>query len=259
MINENGSCYSSLKLQAIYLNRQLSAEIDPLDPIFAQSYRQPLKALLFHLQSLKTAEKILLEFTQFTLHFGSELCDGLKGSWRSSLQPVPIENPIYPPLSNFPVCIGGFTAEWFNFLLEGVSSTGLLSKSTLILKASPSTGLTLLLPGNNPAEIQIGQFTFTPFRCDEGCAVMVSLREFSALVHLSVKLNSKIDFYFGPVGFPFVAELFTSGAFECKFVMATVPAIIDDTISETISNESTAGTSDTDDEYVSATEDESEN
>lgn len=200
MVNENGSCYSSLKLQSFYLNRQISTEVDAFDPIFSQSYRQPLKSFLFHLQSLNTSEKILLEFTRVTLHFGSEVCEGLKGSWRSLLQPIPIENPIYSPVDNFPVCIGGFTSEWFNFLLEGVSSSSLLSKSTLILKASPATGLTLTLPGNNPAEIEIGQFTFTPFKCDEICSVMVSLREFSALIHLSVKLKTQIDFYFGPAG-----------------------------------------------------------
>lgn len=200
VVNENGSCFASLKLQSFYLNRELSPEIDPNDPIFSQSYRQPIKSLLFHLQALITSEKILFEFTRFSLHFGSQVCEGLKGTWRSVLQPVPIENPIYPPLDNFPVCIGGFTSDWFNYLLEGVSSSGLLSKSTLILKASPSSGLSLTLPGKNPAEIQIGQYTFTPFRCQETCAVMVSLREFSALVHLASKLESKIDFYFGPSG-----------------------------------------------------------
>lgn len=199
-VNENGSCFVSLKLQSFYLNREISTEIDPFDPIFTQSYRQPLKSLLFHLQALVTAEKILLEFTRFSLHIGSQVSEGLKGTWRSDLQPVPIENPIYPPVDNFPVCIGGFTTEWFNFLLEGVSSSGLLTKSTLILKASPSNGLSLTLPGKNPAEIQIGQYTFTPFRCEDSCAVMVSLREFSALVHLATKLGSKIDFYFGPAG-----------------------------------------------------------
>jgi len=200
VVNENGSCFASLKLQPFYLNRQLSTDINPLDPIFSQSYRQPLKSLLFHLQSLDTSEKILLEFTRFSLHFGSQVCEGLKGAWRSVLQPVPIESPIYPHVDNFPICIGGFTAEWFNFLLDGVNSAGLLSKSTLILKASPSNGLSLTLPGKNPAEIQIGHYTFTPFKCLESCAVMVSLREFSALVHLAAKLNSKIDFYFGPTG-----------------------------------------------------------
>ncbi len=94
---------------------------------------------------------------------------------------------------------------------------------------------------------------------------MVSLREFSALVHLSVKLNSKIDFYFGPVGYPLVAELFTSGAFECKFVMATVPAMIEESVTidnvtnEPVTKEGQSSTIDTDDEYVSATEDELEN
>lgn len=200
VVNENGSCFASLKLQSFYLNRELSTEIDPNDPIFSQSYRQPIKSLLFHLQALITSEKILFEFTRFSLHFGSQVCEGLKGTWRSVLQPVAIENPIYPPLDNFPVCIGGFTSDWFNYLLDGVSSSGLLSKSTLILKASPSSGLSLTLPGKNPAEIEIGQYTFTPFRCQETCAVMVSLREFSALVHLAAKLESKIDFYFGPSG-----------------------------------------------------------
>lgn len=53
---------------------------------------------------------------------------------------------------------------------------------------------------------------------------------------------------------PLVAELFTSGAFECKFVMATVPCVSGN--DEVIVNNPVSVISD--DEYVSATEDEAE-
>ena len=51
-----------------------------------------------------------------------------------------------------------------------------------------------------------------------------------------------------------MAELFTSGAFECKFVMATVPCVSGN--DEVIVNNPVSVISD--DEYVSATEDEAE-
>lgn len=202
MVNENRSCYSSLKLQGIRLTRQLSSEIDPSSAIFSQSYQQPLKALLFHLQCLQSIETLLLEFTQDSLHFGTEPAEGSSSSWRSLLQPVVIENPIFPPVQQFPVCISGFSGEWFHFLLECVSSAGLLSKSTLIMKVAQESGLTLILPGTNRAEIELGAFNFWSFQlCDiRECAVMVNLREMAALIALATKMTSKIDFYFGPIG-----------------------------------------------------------
>lgn len=202
VVNENRSCFSSLKLQAIRLTRQLSSEIDPSSVVFSQAYQQPLKALLFHLQRLQSIETLLLEFTQDSLHFGTEPAEGSSTSWRSHLHPVVIENPIFPPLQQFPVSISGFSGEWFHCLLEGVSSTGLLNKSTLVLRVAQESGLTLILPGTNRAEIELGAFNFWSFQLRDlrECAVMVNLREFAALITLATKMTSKIDFYFGPAG-----------------------------------------------------------
>ena len=202
VVNENGSCYSSLKLHASRLIRQLSSDIDPSSVVFSQAYPQPLKSFLYHLEHLRpSSELLLLEFTPFTMNLGSEPCEGVKGSWRSTFPPIPIENPIYPPLETFPICISGFSVEWFHFLVEGVSPTGLLTKSTLILKASPTAGLKLILPGPiNQAEIEVGSFNFGSFRMRpneiEG-GVVVSLREMAALMTLASNLNSLIDIYFG--------------------------------------------------------------
>ena len=202
MVNENRSCYSSLKLQAIRLNRQLSSEIDPTSIVFSQSYQQPLKALLFHLQRLQSIETLLLEFTQDSLHFGTEPVEGSSSSWRSLLHPVSIENPVFPPVQQFPVCISGFSGEWFHCLLEGATSSSLLNKSTLVMKATQTSGLTLLLPGTNRAEIELGTFNFWSFHMRDirECSVMVNLREMAALIALATKMTSKIDFYFGPIG-----------------------------------------------------------
>lgn len=204
VVNENRSCFSSLKLQGIRLTKQLSSEIDPSSLIFSQAYQQPLKALLFHLQHLDNEiDNLMLEFTQDSLHFGTEFGEGNSSSWRSLLQPISIENPIYPPVQQFPISISGFSAEWFHFLLDGISSAGLLSKSTLILKVTQQTGLTLILPGTNRAEIELGTFNFWSFHLHKDiqeCSIMVNLREMAALISLATKMTSKIDFYFGPAG-----------------------------------------------------------
>ena len=203
VVNENQSCYASLKLQASRLHRQLSPEIDPTSSVFTQSYLQPLKPLLFHLQRL-SSDLVLMEFTVVSVHFGSVPCAGIQGSWRSLLGPVPIENPIYPPIDSFPIFISGFSYHNFDALVDGVSSSGLLSKSTLILSVSRSPPtLKLVLPGKNQAEIELGSFNFTSFCCSEaaeGSSIVVSLREFSALMSLAAHLNAIIDFYFGPSG-----------------------------------------------------------
>ena len=61
-----------------------------------------------------------------------------------------------------------------------------------------------------------------------------------------------------------MALLFTTGAFECKFVMATVPCAVDAANVIVASNPDAiesvhdASDSDSDDDYISATEDEAE-
>lgn len=204
-MNENQSCFASFKIQASALHRQ-SSEFDPNDPIFTFNFQQPLKSLLFHLQGVsKINPPILLEFTHSTVHFihfceGFDLDGGFKGSWRGLLPPVLIENPIFPSLEVFPIRISGFSPDWFNILLEAVgsgkSASGL--KSTLILKTSPSTGVKMLFPGNIEAEIDIPPFNFNSFHAAAPVTIVVSLREFSAL--MSVAKKQKVDLFFGPPG-----------------------------------------------------------
>ena len=63
-----------------------------------------------------------------------------------------------------------------------------------------------------------------------------------------------------------MALLFTTGAFECKFVMATVPCAVDTANVIVASNpaeiesvhEASDSDSENDDDYISATEDEAE-
>ena len=133
------------------------------------------------------------------LHFcdGFDFDDGFKGSWRGLLPPVPIENPIFPSLDSFPVKISGFSPDWFNFLLEAVGNGNSL-KSSLVLKASPSTGVKMFFPGNNEAEIDIPPFNFISFHASLQVTIVVSLREFSAL--MSVAKKQKVDLFFGPPG-----------------------------------------------------------
>lgn len=208
VVNENQSCFASFKIQASALHRQ-AADFDPFDPIFTLNFRQPLKSLLFHLQGVsKITQQILLEFTHSAVHFihfyeGFDLDDGFKGSWRGLLPPVPIENPIFPSFESFPIRISGFSPDWFNFLLEAVGSgkgaAGASSlKSTLILKTSPSTGIKMLFPGKNEAEIDIPPFNFSSFYAASPATIVVSLREFSAL--MSVAKKQKVDLFFGPPG-----------------------------------------------------------
>ena len=165
MVNENKSCFSGLRLPALRLSKQISADSsnNPFDPIFNQAYPQPLKAFLHHLQRLQAGvDLLLLEFTGHSLKIGSEPCEGSTCTWRSNFEPVPIENPIHPPLELFPICIAGFSGEWFHFLLEAVGSTGIVSKSTLIFRCDQTTGLRIILPGNraNRTEIQVAPFNF---------------------------------------------------------------------------------------------------
>lgn len=210
VVNENGSCYCSLKLSGMRLDRQITTEIDPNDQIFRQSYRQPLKSLLHHLNNLRIPDRegLILQFSRYSLEIRTaetesfEGSDTLQSTWRSLLEPITIENPVYPPLQSFPVSICGLSPDWFHFLLDAAGSNNLLTKSTLILhcQAGNNNGLKLILPGSNRAEIDVGSFNFTSIRCDAAHSVMVSLREMSALMNLARKLNSLVDFYFGPAG-----------------------------------------------------------
>ena len=128
---------------------------------------------------------------------------GFKGSWRGLFPPAPIENPIFPRLDLFPVRVSGFSPEWFNFLIEAVGGggggrgSGSL-KSSLVLKSSPSTGIKILFPGDNEAEIDIPPFNFNSFHSSVSATIVVSLREFSALMAVAKKL--KVDLFFGPPG-----------------------------------------------------------
>jgi hypothetical protein len=201
VVNENSSCYSSLCLHASRLQNQIPTNHDANDSIFLQAYRQPLKPFLhFLLRSASATSPLVLEFTPFSLSFRMELCEGLQAVWQSVLTPGPIQNPIYGPLQAFPASISGFSVDWFHYLMEGVSNSTLLTKSTLILKVSPINGLRLVLPGKNQAEIEVGPFNFGEFHTNQEFSISVSLREIATLMSLAATLNSLIDFYFGPTG-----------------------------------------------------------
>jgi len=187
-------------LHASRLARQLPSDQNPDNAIFLQAYRQPLKPFLHHLQRSSQAELMVLEFTPFSLNFKNELSEGIQSVWRSNLSPGPIQNPIYGARDGFPVCVSGFSVDWFQYLMEGVSSSTLLTKATLVLKTSANSGLQLILPGKNRAEIDVGAFNFGSFRSDSSFSIAVSLREMAALMNLAANLNSLIDMYFGPSG-----------------------------------------------------------
>ena len=146
MVNENSSCFSSLRVAGNRLRGQLGQEINPSNPIFSQSYRQPLRPLLHHLNTIKASEGIILRFSRVSL----EICTGpseteTESSWRSLLEPVTIETPIYPPLEAFPVEISGLSSDWFHFLADAVGSSSLSSKSTLIMSTSQGRNVLKLI------------------------------------------------------------------------------------------------------------------
>ena len=56
----------------------------------------------------------------------------------------------------------------------------------------------MFFPGNNEAEIDIPPFNFISFHASLQVTIVVSLREFSAL--MSVAKKQKVDLFFGPPG-----------------------------------------------------------
>lgn len=203
MVNDNKSCFSSLTLHSSRVSRSPSVtnQISSDDQIYLQAYQQPLKAFHHFLTRLKECHEIVFEFTQFSLRTFAEPITGLTASWQSLLSVVEIENPLLPPTDSFPVAISGFAVDWFHFLVEGISSTGMLSKSTLIIKASSSFGIKMIIPGLNQAEIDVGSFNFSSCRFDDDtCTVVVSLKEFMALMNLASSLHSLVNISFGSDG-----------------------------------------------------------
>jgi hypothetical protein len=210
-VNENASCFASLKLSGSPLQFQKATDF-AMQQETGTGHGLPLKQLYKFLKqqaasnsssSPDLARWLHFDFTPVAVIVRDEAiaAGGCYCCWRCPFEAIPARYPLHRRPDEFACEIVGLGQEWFEALSATLASSRVSSE--LILTALPERGLNLsLVSGSLTSEVLIPDFAFHKFRCPNvrEVGLVVGLREFTALMSLASSFGSFLSLFFSTGG-----------------------------------------------------------